>query len=186
MDDHAGRVDHARRGRPRSDRRTRRAGATIARRARRAIAPARPAASRPRSSSITRRGPPRGRAPCSRSPSSGRAGGRSRSTLGGRGLRTPGRSCRRASIARRGLAGAHGSRTHRVTSSVAPPVLKTGGPTGTPPLPRAAILRSSADTQRHGNGPWRLPRPVDLPRAGAGRPRCPTWRPGRPGSRCRS
>ena len=34
------------------------------------------------------------------------------------------------------LAGAHGSRTHRATTGVAPLVLKTRGPTGTPPLPR--------------------------------------------------
>ena len=39
----------------------------------------------------------------------------------------------------RGLAGAHGSRTHRATPSAAPPVLKTGEPTGTPPLPRPMV-----------------------------------------------
>ena len=33
------------------------------------------------------------------------------------------------------MAGAHGSRTHRATPGAAPPVLKTGEPTGTPPLP---------------------------------------------------
>src|SRR4051794_14840809 len=33
------------------------------------------------------------------------------------------------------VAGAHGSRTHRATPGAAPPVLKTGEPTGTPPLP---------------------------------------------------
>ena len=33
------------------------------------------------------------------------------------------------------MAGAHGSRTHHATPSAASPVLKTGGPTGTPPLP---------------------------------------------------
>ena len=47
-----------------------------------------------------------------------------------------------------GLAGARGSRTHRATPSAAPPVLKTGGPTGTPPLPRAMVARLA-----HGAGP---------------------------------
>src|SRR4030095_8821814 len=34
------------------------------------------------------------------------------------------------------VAGAHGSRTHHAMPSTASPVLKTGGSTGTPPLPR--------------------------------------------------
>src|SRR3954453_11402776 len=39
----------------------------------------------------------------------------------------------------RWMAGAHGSRTHRATPGAAPPVLKTGEPTGTPPLPRRMV-----------------------------------------------
>ena len=70
----------------------------------------------------------------SRSPVSA-AGGREHA-LDARGSRG-GRLAHRAIIAGRpaALAGAHGSRTHRATPSAAPPVLKTGGPTGTPPLP---------------------------------------------------
>src|SRR2546428_3418641 len=53
----------------------------------------------------------------------------------------------------KGLAGAHGSRTHRVTSCVAPPVLKTGGPTGTPPLPMATMLPGSRSCPRRQGAP---------------------------------
>src|SRR5438034_532059 len=41
------------------------------------------------------------------------------------------------------VAGAHGSRTHRATPNAAPPVLKTGGSTGTPPLPCHPRTRSA-------------------------------------------
>ena len=110
----------------------------------------RPIASRSRSSATTRRrrpatalGIPVAEAPRPR-------GGQQRSTLGGR---------RRAawSSILRGLAGAHGSRTHRATPSAAPPVLKTGGPTGTPPLPRPMVRRrrlQPPDPVRAGDAPY--------------------------------
>ena len=68
-------------------------------------------------------------ASCSRSPARGRATASSRSTLGGRGPA----GAHAGMIA--GLAGAHGSRTHPAASGATAPVLKTGEPTGTQPLP---------------------------------------------------
>ena len=52
------------------------------------------------------------------------------------------------------MAGAHGSRTHHATPSAASPVLKTGGPTGTPPLPR---YRSDVAGCRRGRPKAALP-----------------------------
>ena len=58
---------------------------------------------------------------------------------------------------RSSVAGTRGSRTHRAAPSAAPLVLKTRGPTGTRPLPRAMVARqgvgrrvSSADDDARG------------------------------------
>ena len=65
-------------------------------------------------------------------------------------------------------AGAHGSRTHRATTSVAPLVLKTGGPTGTPPLPRLGTVAPPAQGSASGRGSERVG-PWDPAAAGSGR-----------------
>ena len=61
------------------------------------------------------------------------------------------------------MAGAHGSRTHRATPGAAPPVLKTGEPTGTPPLPQAAILPPGVMRRAYDRDMAATSHPGDLP-----------------------
>jgi len=65
------------------------------------------------------------------------------------------------------VAGAHGSRTHRAASSAAPPILKTGGPTGTRPLPREPMLPLQSRLRCEGR-PGRVDRAVRRGGRGAG------------------
>ncbi len=111
---------------------------TIAARASRSAGAAPSARSRTRSSSTTARVTASTGAGSRGPPSRSRTRARTRSTLGGRG-----RSAGFDDIGSpsRRVAGARGSRTHRATPSAAPPVLKTGGPTGTPPLPWSMVAR---------------------------------------------
>ena len=102
-------------------------------------------ASRSRSASTTSRATARSAA-ASAGPTieTGRTTASTRSTLGGRG-----RSVRHSGGTSAVVAGAHGSRTHRATPSAAPLVLKTRGPTGTPPLPPSMVARGQGSRSYH-------------------------------------
>ena len=67
------------------------------------------------------------------------------------------------------VAGAHGSRTHRATPGAAPPVLKTGRPTGTPPLPRIRRAVRTGEPPAYRAPAGQAPRPM-IPHDRASRP----------------
>ena len=91
-----------------------------------------------------RRARPRARrpAPAGRRVGRGPPRGRARRSGGGGGTSTRTRHLSGS------VAGARGSRTHHATPSAASPVLKTGEPTGTPPLPSAMVARPDAAYHR--------------------------------------